>query len=187
MLFRKDPIASNSRDIVPASTSRADIAKPLGSGKLVVAQPGKSPFEGVKGDGAVLVGKGAKSSGEIRDASVIEIQGDFEGDVTATTVIVRQGATFKGNMQAEYVEVHGIIEGSLIAEQLLDIRATGLIMAEVRYGQLCVATGGRLSGTIQTQTFDGTAEEQDSASVAPRTNGTNGAHYPYAIAGDVKG
>ena len=118
--------------------------------------PGKSPFEGFNGQGTVLVGKGTKTTGEIRDATVIEIQGDFEGNVSANAVIVREGATFKGNILAEFVEAHGLIEGAIIAEQLLDIRATGLITAEVRYGQLCVATGGRLSGNLQTQTIEGT-------------------------------
>lgn len=170
MLFRKD---SSTND--KAKFSAPQTTKPIPPvANKVAPPPGRqSPFGGVNSEGVVLVGKGTKSTGEIKNATVIEIQGDFDGDVTASAVIVREGATFKGNIYAEFVEAHGFIEGSLIAEQLLDIRATGNITAEVRYGQLCIATGGRISGNIQTHTIEGSALER--ADLAPnQANGSAG-------------
>ena len=170
MLFRKDNGAGNKAAFPPAAPTAKPA--PLMQAKTNPAPGRPSPFAGVNSEGVVLVGKGTKSTGEIKNATVIEIQGDFDGDVTASAVIVREGATFKGNIYAEFVEAHGFIEGSLIAEQLLDIRATGNITAEVRYGQLCIATGGRISGNVQAHTIDGTAVER--ADLGPaQTNGAS--------------
>ncbi len=157
MLFRKDTASTETAKFPPPQPA---VKAPPVAAKTAPPPGRQSPFAGVNAEGVVLVGKGTKSTGEIKNASVIEIQGDFDGDVTASAVIVREGATFKGNIYAEFVEAHGFIEGSLIAEQLLDIRSTGNITAEVRYGQLCIATGGRISGNIQTHTIEGAALER---------------------------
>lgn len=109
----------------------------------------KSPLEGFVGDGVVLIGKGTKMTGQIRDSSMIEIQGHLDGDIVASAVIVREGATFSGNMITAYAEIHGTVDGTITAEELLDIRSTGRVTAEVKYGNLSVATGGRLSGDLQ--------------------------------------
>ncbi len=113
MLFRKDNAADNSKLLAQAPSARP---APLMQAKPIPAPSRPSPFAGVNSEGVVLVGKGTKSTGEIKNATVIEIQGDFDGDVTASAVIVREGATLKGNIYAEFVEAHGFIEGSLIAE-----------------------------------------------------------------------
>lgn len=140
-----------------------------------------SPIENVPGDGIVVVGKGTKITGEIRDATLIEIRGDFEGNVSANAVIVREGATLRGSIIAEYVEAHGLVTGSVVAQQLLDIRSTGHVTAEVRYGQLCVATGGRLSGDVQTQIIEGRVElradeMQNGAASLELVNGVSDLH-----------
>lgn len=105
--------------------------------------------KGPNGERAVLVGKGTRVSGEIGDCDVVEIQGVFEGDVVSASVVVREGGSFKGQMQTEHLEVHGTIEGAIEVRGLLDIRSTGCVTAEVSYGQLSVATGGKLAGNIQ--------------------------------------
>lgn len=148
-MFRK---RNDNSQIVPTAKRRD---KPNGT---ALVAPRSSPLENFDGEGAVLIGRGTRMTGEIKNASVIEIQGDFDGNVAANTVIVREGATFKGSIHAEYVEANGLVEGTLIAEELLDIRSTGHVMAEVRYGHLCVATGGQLSGNIQSQVIDARAE-----------------------------
>ena len=109
----------------------------------------KSPLEEFKSDGVVLIGKGTKMTGHIKDSTLIEIQGHLDGDIVASAVIVREGATFTGNMITAYAEIHGVVDGTINAEELLDIRSTGRVTAEVKYGNLSVATGGRLSGAVQ--------------------------------------
>ncbi len=136
-----------------------------------------SPLEAFKSEGVVLIGKGTKIRGEIVDSSMLDIQGDFEGDVAANSVIVREGASFKGNMHTQHVEVHGLLEGTLITEELLDIRPTGCVNAEVRYGELSVATGACLTGSIQSQEkTDSNKTVEEPFVEAAIMNGINGRH-----------
>lgn len=114
------------------------------------AQPGrKSPFEGLKCEGAVLIGTGAKVAGDISNSSSVEIQGTLEGNVITNSLIVREGGAFKGEMQTHHAEVHGVVEGTLNVQDLLDIRSTGRVSAEASYGKLAVSTGGSLAGNVQ--------------------------------------
>ena len=145
MLFKKDPAPPQSMKLVSTGNKATSLLK------TVTPTTKMSPLEGFKGDGVVLIGKGTRITGEIKDSSIIEIQGSLEGNIVANTVIVREGASFTGNMISEYVEVHGLVQGTVVAETLLDIRSTGKVTAEVRYGQLSVVTGGRLSGNIVVQ------------------------------------
>ncbi len=148
---------------------------------LPLTAPPMSPLEGVQGEGVVLVGRGTRLSGNIKDATIIEVQGDYEGNVSAKAVIVRDGATFKGSIHAEFVEANGTVEGVLVAEQLLHIRATGIVAAEVRYGQLCVERGGNLSGDVRSQIIDGHAEvknDEDFTSIGAVPETLNGFAKP---------
>lgn len=135
--------APKTADLLVAST------KPVATSVSEAQANNMAAYETAKSEGFVLIGKGTKIGGEIIDSTILDIQGEFEGDVEANSVIVREGASFKGSMQTQFVEVYGLIEGTLIAEELLDIRPTGLVNAEVRYGELSVATGACLTGSIQ--------------------------------------
>jgi cytoskeletal protein CcmA (bactofilin family) len=134
----------------------------------------KSPLEGFAGDGVVLIGKGTKMTGQIKDSTMIEIQGHLDGDIVASAVIVREGATFTGNMITAYAEIHGTVDGTITAEELLDIRSTGRVTAEVKYGNLSVATGGRLSGELQArEMIELDAEKNPAATQVIAMNGTD--------------
>lgn len=99
--------------------------------------------------GCVVVGKGASIVGEITNCSQVEIAGALEGKVVAEAVIVRAGGCLKGRVCSERAEVHGTIEGQVQVEDHLDIRSTGDVSGELAYGKLSVASGGRLSGSIE--------------------------------------
>ena len=114
------------------------------------AVDGESPHhESPQENAVVVIGRGAKIKGEIVDSSRVDIRGEFEGDVASNSVIVREGASFVGQMITRQVQVHGSFEGSLVAEELVDIQPTGCVNAEVGYGELSVATGASVSGSIR--------------------------------------
>jgi cytoskeletal protein CcmA (bactofilin family) len=166
MFFRKQRATDGATPlIVNNDTSSAQA-------KVQVPTIKKSPLEGFKGDGVVLIGRGTRMTGHIKDSSMIEIQGHLEGDIVASAVIVREGATFTGNMITSYAEIHGAVDGTINAEELLDIRSTGRVTAEVKYGNLSVATGGRLSGALQAhEMLELTAEREPVAGQVVALNG----------------
>ena len=139
----------------------------------------KSPFEGMKCEGAVLIGAGARVQGDISNSSMVEIQGILEGNVVTNTLVVREGGGFKGDMQAQHAEVHGSLEGTLNVQDLLDIRATGRVSAEASYGKLAVSAGGSIAGQVQVKSPVVLEDMRtDDASPESRTNRNgNGMSY----------
>jgi cytoskeletal protein CcmA (bactofilin family) len=100
------------------------------------------------GDGVVVIGKGTRLIGEISDCRLIDVQGVVEGKLMANSVIIREGGGFKGSMQTDHAEIHGVMEGSAVINDLLDIRSTGTVAADLAYGRLSVEAGGQMTGNI---------------------------------------
>ncbi len=152
MLTRKSDVSPMGTDLRFNPTLRPPIGATGAAPAASAATPPtarKSPFEGMKCEGAVLIGAGAKVAGDISNSSTVEIQGFLEGNVVTNSLVVREGGGFKGEMQTQHAEVHGTIEGTLAVQDLLDIRATGRVSAEATYGKLAVSAGGCLAGNVQ--------------------------------------
>jgi cytoskeletal protein CcmA (bactofilin family) len=128
------------------------------------------------GDGVVLIGKGTRVIGEISDCTTVEIQGVVEGKLLANSVIIREGGGFKGSLQADQAEIHGVMEGNAVVNDLLDIRSTGTVSADLAYGRLSVEAGGQMTGNILARISieNGNAPKSGSTEIAT-TNG-NGRH-----------
>jgi cytoskeletal protein CcmA (bactofilin family) len=128
------------------------------------------------GDGVVLIGKGTRVIGEISDCATVEIQGVVEGKLLASSVIIREGGGFKGSLQADQAEIHGVMEGNAVVNDLLDIRSTGTVAADLAYGRLSVEAGGQMTGNILARISieSGNAPKSGSTEIAT-TNG-NGRH-----------
>jgi cytoskeletal protein CcmA (bactofilin family) len=101
--------------------------------------------------GVVVIGKGTKISGQIYDCAKLEIEGMVEGNIVADALVIREGGVVKGDVKAAHAEVHGVFQGKLTVEDLLDVRATGQVEGELSYGKLAVAMGGYMSGTINSE------------------------------------
>ena len=101
-----------------------------------------------KSDGVVIIGKGTRIVGEITDCSRVEIQGVVDGTIIADALIVREGGSVKGRLQARHAEIHGHFNGQLEIVELLDVRSTGRVEGELAYGRLAVAMGGHISGSV---------------------------------------
>lgn len=105
-------------------------------------------------DGLVVVGQGTRMSGRIETCRRLEIYGILEADVSAEMLIVHKGGGIKGTLEAQSAEVHGVVEGSLVVENLLDIRQTGHVSGELMYGRLAVESGAQVLGSIQQRSRD---------------------------------
>lgn len=134
----------------------------LNSPSIATSDTRRHSNDALSGEGAMLIGKGTRITGEFNDCSIVEIQGALEGNVSADAVVIREGGAFKGEMKTKRLEVHGRIEGKIEVEGLLDIRSTGTVIAELTYGQLCVQTGGTMAGEMQTKAMADMALQSES-------------------------
>lgn len=131
---------------------------------------------GINGDGLILIGKGTRIIGEISDCTMVEIQGVLEGKLLANTVVIREGGGFKGSLQVDQAEIHGVMEGNAIVNDLLDIRSTGTVAADLAYGRLSVEAGGQMTGNILARISIENASTPKSGSTEVATTNGNGRH-----------
>ncbi len=97
----------------------------------------------------MLVGREVTLSGKIGACDRLMVEGSVEATLLNCGALEIGGpGMFKGTATVENAEISGRFEGTLTVRKRLLIQESGRVSGEVRYGQLEVQLGGRLSGDI---------------------------------------
>lgn len=97
----------------------------------------------------MLVGREVTLSGKITGCDRLVVEGTVEATLLeCSTIDVAKPGVFAGTATVDNAEISGRFEGTLTVRQRLLIHDTGKVSGTIRYGQLEVACGGRLSGDI---------------------------------------
>ena len=127
----------------PTPSPLKDIVAPRrpGAGGLARA-PGRT----------LVVGRDIVLTGEIATCETLVIEGRVEGDIAETQHLeIAETGRFKGRAEVQVCIVAGACEGELTVAGLLTIRAKGRVKGAVRYVEIEIQRGGRLSGEIDAQ------------------------------------
>ena len=77
----------------------------------------------------------------------VVIDGQFNGDITAIDVIIREQGTVTGTLNAQTVVINGQFNGNLVCESL-NVSATGIVEGEVQANALSIDLGAEVIGSI---------------------------------------
>ena len=77
----------------------------------------------------------------------VVIDGQFNGDITATDVIIREQGKVTGTVKAKTAVINGYFNGNLICESL-NVAATGMVEGEVQANALSIDLGAEVIGSI---------------------------------------
>lgn len=148
-------------DKSPASFDTADAGDSAASGSLfkpssgLVPRPAASqPTAAAASDTAhskmLIVGPGISLSGEITACDRLVVEGTVKVALNRTKAIeiAQSGVFTEGKADVEEAVVSGIYEGDLTVRGRLLIRATGKVKGNVRYRELEVEQGGKLTGSL---------------------------------------
>ena len=123
-----------------------------GAGVLGLARPepaAKSePVDEPSTEGTLLVGEGIHVKGEIESCNTLIVEGKVEASLEAAELEVRKGGTYSGKASVKSATVGGVFDGELTVDGLLTIAAGGRVGGTLRYRDLQIEQGGRLSGDI---------------------------------------
>ncbi len=115
----------------------------------------------------LIVGREISLSGEITSCDRLIVEGSVEADLTnCRDIDIAEGGLFKGSATIEDAEIRGRFEGILTVRRRLHIHATGKVTGTVRYGQIEIACGGQISGSIEAQAPETRSEPIVVAAVA---------------------
>ena len=65
------------------------------------------------------------------------------------SISIGESGRFKGSISLDEAEIRGRFEGSLTVRKRVLIRSTGIVVGTIRYGQMEIEPGGRISGDVQ--------------------------------------
>ena len=135
-------------ELRPAETPANGLMRPsLPSAPAETSKAGPAADEAGK---RLIVGQGISLSGEITACDRLVVDGSVQVTLNQTRAIeiTESGRFTNGKAEVEEAEISGVYEGDLTVRKRLLIRSTGQVKGTVRYGELEIERGGRLSGTI---------------------------------------
>jgi cytoskeletal protein CcmA (bactofilin family) len=145
MLARTDELAATRRsdrtrdwsvDAHPSSLTRSSLHRP--------AEEASSEAK------LLIVSKGISLSGRIAACDRLVIHGSVQAvlEETHALEIAESGRFTEGRAEVEEAEIRGLYEGELTVRGRLLVRSTGWVRGIVRYGELQIELGGKLTGTL---------------------------------------
>ncbi|MBI1365406.1 MAG: polymer-forming cytoskeletal protein [Alphaproteobacteria bacterium] len=86
--------------------------------------------------------------GNINSAGEVQFDGSLEGDIKATSLIIGEKASVKGEIVCENVTVRGRVEGGIRAHQV-QLAATAHIQGDILHSSLSVESGAHFEGNCR--------------------------------------
>ncbi len=97
----------------------------------------------------LVVGREIVLSGEISACDRLVVEGTVKANIKdCKDIAIAEGGLFTGSASVESAEIRGRFEGELTVSGRLFIRTPGEVAATVRYREIEIERGGRLSGTV---------------------------------------
>lgn len=88
--------------------------------------------------------------GKIQGAGHIRIAGRFTGDVQVEgDLTVELGARLNGGVRARRVVIAGELEGNIESAERVEVVNTGVVVGDVKAGNVTVAPGARMRGQVE--------------------------------------
>jgi cytoskeletal protein CcmA (bactofilin family) len=116
----------------------------------------------------LLIGRDISFKGEIGECETLVVEGKVAANSKCRTLHVNETGLYDGEIEAETAEISGRVEGRIRVRGRLSIRAEGQVNGEITYGELDIATGGRLAGDIRHQPVEEkTAKAEPAAKTRP--------------------
>ena len=85
--------------------------------------------------------------GDISSENIIEVFGKIDGKVKADIISIREGASVKGSIVAQYVKISGTFDGD-IKSAIIHITSTGVVNGKLAYGILSIEEKAKFDGTL---------------------------------------
>ena len=141
---RQAPPAAGPAPAAPRARPAGAAPRPMGGER--------GNFTGQPDNGRLTVGQEIKMSGEIKSCDRLVVEGTVEANLSDSRALeVTETGVFRGSAEIDMAEINGVFEGDLNVEGRLFVRAQGRVSGTIRYGELEIERGGRVTGEIGNQ------------------------------------
>ena len=73
----------------------------------------------------------------------------MQATIESGTLTISETGEVRGEATVDQAEINGKFDGTLIVRKCLTVNATGRITGTIRYGELKVEQGGKISGEVE--------------------------------------
>ncbi|MFZ5993798.1 MAG: bactofilin family protein [Thermodesulfobacteriota bacterium] len=92
------------------------------------------------------LGDNVGGTGEINTNGLIRIDGHWEGNINADSIVIGETSLVKGNLKAKNIVINGAVHGKLEATELIEIHDKGNVQGDIKTARLVVVEKGVLQG-----------------------------------------
>jgi cytoskeletal protein CcmA (bactofilin family) len=103
------------------------------------------------GHGKTVIGQGFKIMGSVTAEGLVQVNGQIEGELNCTSLIISPGAKIIGAVTAEQVEVDGTVEGPIQGGDVV-LKSNAHVVGDIHHQSLSVSKGAYFEGrSVQRQ------------------------------------
>jgi cytoskeletal protein CcmA (bactofilin family) len=92
------------------------------------------------------IGKGTKVTGKIDFGAAARIEGEVEGEVTGSEILIAQGAAVKARVVVDRMIVAGNLSGEVVARERIELTATARVRGNLDTPKLVLQEGAQFDG-----------------------------------------
>lgn len=98
----------------------------------------------------LVVGREIRLKGEVTSCDVLVVEGSVELSLTdARRIQVASSGLFSGTVEVDEADIAGQFDGELTVRDRLVVRSGGKVEGRIRYGNIVIESGGRITGELQ--------------------------------------
>ena len=94
----------------------------------------------------VIIGLESNVTGSLTTPGVARIDGSVEGGIRADWLIIGESGSVKGDVISRGTMVAGRIEGNIRSEEIVEIKAKGIVEGDIYTTKLSISEGGSFDG-----------------------------------------
>ncbi|MCI0540935.1 MAG: polymer-forming cytoskeletal protein [Verrucomicrobiales bacterium] len=122
----------------------------VAKGEFINPQPEHTSPAGSRKASENVLNSGVEIKGTLRFSGELTFDGKIDGEIqTDGTLHLRDSAVIKGNIHAQIVVVRGKINGNIIANDKIDIKANTELFGDIRASKLAMEEGVTFVGKTE--------------------------------------
>ena len=111
-------------------------------------------------DRGTVIAKGLKIIGRVTAEGLVEVNGQIEGEIHCTSLIISRGAHISGTIAADRVVVDGKVEGPIQGGEVI-LKSQSHVVGDIHSRSLAIENGAHFDGrSVQTQSANGKEREK---------------------------
>jgi cytoskeletal protein CcmA (bactofilin family) len=110
-----------------------------------------------------IIAEGLKIVGSVTAEGLVEVNGQIEGDLYCTSLIISPQASISGGVQAERVVVNGRVEGPIHGGEVV-LKSHAYVVGDIEHETLAIESGAYFDGrSVHVGQLNGHAKAEKAA------------------------